>query len=169
MKRQTEPPQTYCVCALNGTMSLLGKKWVLFTVNAIGSHGAVRFTQLTKELKGVSPATLSWILHRLGQSGLVNRKSYPEIPPRVEYSLTESGKELQKAIIPILLWAARRDGYSRMLDDCDPGQLVEVGSVRPARECRPAGATAPSPALPPPTRKPLLGSSMSRSHVRRRI
>ncbi|EQD65497.1 HxlR family transcriptional regulator [mine drainage metagenome] len=121
MKDRTERRQTYCLCALNGTMSLLGKKWVLFAVNAIGRHGSVRFTDLARELSGVSPATLSWILRRLAQSGVVERRAFAEIPPRVEYSLTESGAELQQAIIPILLWASRRDQYSQMLDDCDPG------------------------------------------------
>jgi DNA-binding HxlR family transcriptional regulator len=107
-------------------MDLLGRKWVLFTINSIGNHGAVRFTELNKELRGVSPSTLSWILRELETTGIVARKSYPEIPPRVEYRLTENGSELRKAIIPLLRWAAKQDNYSKKLTDCDPNQLVKV-------------------------------------------
>jgi DNA-binding HxlR family transcriptional regulator len=144
MRRRTEGKQAYCICALDGTMDLLGKKWVLFTVNAIGTHGTMRFTELIKELKGVSPATLSWILRRLGQSDVVDRKAFAEIPPRVEYSLTVSGKELRKAIVPLLLWAAERDQYSQARNDCDAGQFVEIKSGRPSRECASAERVAPA-------------------------
>jgi DNA-binding HxlR family transcriptional regulator len=121
------------MCALNGTMDLLGKKWVLFTINSIGNHSSVRFTDLNKELKGVSPSTLSWILKELEQTGVIDRKSFAEIPPRVEYSLTSNGRELRKAIIPLLLWAAKQDDYPKKTENCDPCQYVEVNAGRNAR------------------------------------
>ena len=114
------------MCALNGTMDLLGKKWVLFTINSIGNHGAVRFTDLNRELRGVSPSTLAWILKQLEQTGVIERKSFAEIPPRVEYSLTSNGKELRKAIIPLLLWAAKQDDYPKKIENCEPCQYVKV-------------------------------------------
>jgi DNA-binding HxlR family transcriptional regulator len=119
------PRSVYCMCALNGTMDLLGKKWVLFTINSIGKHGSVRFKDLNKELKGASPSTLSWILKKLEQSGVIERKAFAEIPPRVEYSLTLNGKELKKAVIPLLVWAAKQDGDYKV-ENCDPSQFVEV-------------------------------------------
>ncbi len=69
------------MCALDGAMELLGKKWVLFVINSIGSHGTMRFKELYEELRGVSPSTLSWILRELHSAGVVDRKSFAEIPP----------------------------------------------------------------------------------------
>ncbi|MDG7013640.1 MAG: helix-turn-helix transcriptional regulator [Nitrososphaerota archaeon] len=117
---------TYCMCALNGTMDLLGRKWVLFAINSIGNHGSVRFTDLNRELRGVSPSTLAWILKQLEQIGVIKRKSFAEIPPRVEYSLTSNGKDLRTAIIPLLLWAARQDDYPMKVEGCEPCQYVQV-------------------------------------------
>ncbi|MDG6925748.1 MAG: helix-turn-helix transcriptional regulator [Nitrososphaerota archaeon] len=118
--------QDVCMCALDGTMDLLGKKWALFTINAIGNHGSVRFKDLYGELRGVSPSTLSSILRQLESRGIVNRKSYAEIPPRVEYSLTENGARLREAILPLLVWASRQDDYSKQAEECDPAQYVRV-------------------------------------------
>lgn len=116
------------MCALNGTMDLLGRKWVLFTIHSIGNHGSVRFTDLNKELKGVSPSTLSWILKKLEQSGVIERKPFAEIPPRVEYSLTGNGRDLRRAIMPLLFWAAKQDDYPKAIANCDPSQFIEVNS-----------------------------------------
>ncbi len=115
------------MCALDGVMDLLGKKWVLFTINSIGGHGTIRFSELYQELRGVSPSTLSWILRKLGESGVIERRSFAEIPPRVEYSLTRNGMDLQEAIQPLLLWASEQDGYPQLLENCDPKRYVEIG------------------------------------------
>ena|ERR1039458_5086811 len=126
MKNRSEPEEV-CMCALDGVMDLLGKKWVLFTINSIGGHGTIRFSELYQELRGVSPSTLSWILRKLGEAGVIERRSFAEIPPRVEYSLTRNGKDLQQAIQPLLLWASKQDGYSELLESCDPKRYVEIG------------------------------------------
>lgn len=115
-----------CICALNGTMNLLGKKWVLFTINSIGSRGSIRFRDLYSELKGVSPSTLSLILRQLESVGIIERRSFAEIPPRVEYSLTTNGRELQQAIIPLLTWAGKQDSYREQLKSCRPQDFVKV-------------------------------------------
>jgi DNA-binding HxlR family transcriptional regulator len=107
-------------------MNLLGKKWVLFTINSIGSRGSIRFRDLYSELKGVSPSTLSGILRQLESAGLVERRSFAEIPPRVEYSLTSNGRELQRAIIPLLAWAGKQDSYREKLGSCRPQDFVKV-------------------------------------------
>jgi len=119
-----------CMCALDGTMDLLGKKWVLFAINSIGNHGTVRFTELYDELRGVSPSTLSWVLRELQAAGLIERKSFAEIPPRVEYSLTKNGRELRLAIQPLLLWASRQDSYPERLAKCDPKHYVNISPVQ---------------------------------------
>ncbi|MFQ6068595.1 MAG: winged helix-turn-helix transcriptional regulator [Candidatus Bathyarchaeia archaeon] len=102
-----------CFCPLKGVIDIIGKKWSLLIINAIGNRGTLRFNTLMKELHGISPKTLSDTLKELQTEGLIRRKSFAEIPPRVEYSLTEEGMELRKAIIPLLQWAATRNSANK--------------------------------------------------------
>lgn len=95
-----------CLCPLEGIIDVIGKKWSLLIVNAIGNHGKLRFNMLMQELGNISPKTLSDTLKELCAEGIIQRESFAEIPPRVEYSLTADGLELRKAIIPLLQWAA---------------------------------------------------------------
>jgi DNA-binding HxlR family transcriptional regulator len=122
--------EAVCMCALDGTMDMLGKKWVLFAINSIGNHGTVRFTELYDELRGVSPSTLSWVLRELQKAGLIERRSFAEIPPRVEYSLTKNGKDLRQAIQPLLLWASKQDSYPERLAKCNPKHYVTINIVK---------------------------------------
>jgi DNA-binding HxlR family transcriptional regulator len=66
-----------------------------------------------EELHGISPKTLADTLKQLQNEQLLKRESFAEIPPRVEYSLTEDGRGLREAIVPILKWAATRQGSKR--------------------------------------------------------
>jgi len=97
-----------CLCPLEGVIDVISKKWTLLIVNVIGNHGRARFNKLMQELRGISPKTLADTLKQLREGGLINRESFAEIPPRVEYSLTSDGKRLREAIMPILTWAATR-------------------------------------------------------------
>src|SRR3990170_6669050 len=106
-----------CLCPLEGVIDVIGKKWALLIVNAIGNHGRLRFTNLMQELGNVSPKTLSDMLKELQAEGLVKRESFAEIPPRVEYSLTTNGVELRQAIVPLLKWAATRSNCEK--EKCD--------------------------------------------------
>jgi len=101
-----------CFCPLEGVIDVISKKWALLIVNAIGNHGRLRFNSLMKELEGISPKTLSDTLKELQTEGLIKRESFAEIPPRVEYSLTQDGIELRKSIIPLLRWAAARENVN---------------------------------------------------------
>jgi len=97
-----------CFCPVKGIIDVISKKWTLFIINALGNRGKLRFNDLMKELSGISPKTLSDTLKGLTEEGLIQRESFAEIPPRVEYSLTQEGVELRKAIIPLLKWTATR-------------------------------------------------------------
>lgn len=103
-----EESDAVCLCPLEGVINTIGKKWALLIINAIGNHGKLRFNQLLRELKGISPKTLADMLKELQGEGLIKRETFAEIPPRVEYSLTEDGVELRKAMIPLLEWASKR-------------------------------------------------------------
>ena len=104
--------QETCFCPVKGVIDLVGKKWVLLIVNSLGNFKVQRFKDLQNRLKGISPKTLSDTLTRLQEKGLVSRKSFNEIPPRVEYRLTEDGKEFREIIQPLIIWTARRDGWN---------------------------------------------------------
>jgi len=97
-----------CLCFVEGTLDAISKKWALLVINALGIHETLRYTELMKELEGISPKSLADTLTELCHQGLVRREPLTEIPPRVQYYLTEEGKHLRKAIDPLLQWALTR-------------------------------------------------------------
>jgi len=99
-----------CLCPLEGVIDIVSKKWALLVVNEIGNHKRIRYSDLMKEIDGISPKTLADILKELKQYNLVNREPFNEIPPRVDYTLTKDGEELREAVIPILRWAISKKG-----------------------------------------------------------
>jgi len=111
--KETDHLSHFCLCPLEGVIDTIGKKWALLIVNAIGNRGRMRFNRMMEELKVVSPTTLTDTLKELQREGLIRRESFAEIPPRVEYSLTEDGSELRRAIIPLLRWASTRTEKKR--------------------------------------------------------
>ena len=80
------------------TMSLIQGKYKMFILYALMDFGVVRFNEMKRYIRGISFKTLSATLKELEADGLVHREEYPQIPPKVEYSLTERGRSL----IPIL-------------------------------------------------------------------
>ncbi len=80
------------------TMSLIQGKYKMFILYALMGYGVVRFNELKKYIETISYKTLSATLKELEADGLVHREEYPQIPPKVEYSLTDRGRSL----IPIL-------------------------------------------------------------------
>ena len=107
-----------CSCPVKGIIDVVSKKWTLLIVNSLGVHGTLRFKELS-ELLGISPKTLSDTLKVLVNQGLALRVSYNTIPPKVEYSLSREGHEFREAILPLLRWAAGRDGGAH--EACMPG------------------------------------------------
>lgn len=99
-----------CLCPLEGVIDTISRKWALLIINEIGNHGRLRYNDLMKELEGISPKTLADILKDLLKEGLIERESFNEIPPRVEYSLSKKGKKLREAIVPLLQWAISKKG-----------------------------------------------------------
>jgi len=101
--------ENVCLCPLKGIIDVISKKWALLIINSIGNHGRLRFKGLMEGLEGISPKTLSDTLKDLEAEGLIRRESFAEIPPRVEYTLTNDGADLREAIIPLLRWTATRN------------------------------------------------------------
>ena len=86
---------------------LASKKWMLLVLAELHFHGTQRFNELLDNMKQVSPKILSKRLKELESRGLVDRKKFNEIPPRVEYSLTPKGEDLVKSFKDIGSWAIK--------------------------------------------------------------
>jgi DNA-binding HxlR family transcriptional regulator len=97
-----------CLCPLEGIVSVISKKWALQIIAEIGNHKKLRFNKIMESLGKISPKSLTDRLKELETTGLIKREVFAEIPPRVEYSLTQDGLELRRLIIPIMKWASSR-------------------------------------------------------------
>ncbi|MFA5254068.1 MAG: helix-turn-helix domain-containing protein [Methanoregula sp.] len=101
-----------CLCCLRGIMPVISKKWAVCIILSLGRNGKMRFNEIMGNCETISPKTLSDVLKDLSKAGLILRESYHEIPPRVEYSLTDEGNELRVALVPLLNWAKK---HNRMI------------------------------------------------------
>ena len=90
-------PLDNSVCPVACTARIISGKWTLLIIRDLTS-GVKRFSQLERSLKGISPKTLSERLHSLEEEGILLRQVFAEVPPRVEYSLTEKGHDLVDVI-----------------------------------------------------------------------
>lgn len=97
-----------CRCVLSDVMELLGRKYTMDLVCVIAAHDVVRFGDIEAHLPGASTSTLSTRLDELEDAGLIDRRRYDEIPPRVEYQLTPDGEDLAARFEPVAAWAAER-------------------------------------------------------------
>ncbi|GAA1465200.1 winged helix-turn-helix transcriptional regulator [Microbacterium thalassium] len=80
-------------------------KWGVLVLLAL-SDGTARWGELRRTVEGISEKMLASTLRTLERDGLVDRTSYPEVPPRVEYALTERGRELMQHMLPLMQWIA---------------------------------------------------------------
>ena len=93
-------------CPVERAATVIGGKWTLLILRDLFS-GTKRFGELRTSLTGISPKTLTERLRALEQDGIITRKIYPEVPPRVEYSLTTSGQKLGPIIEGMREWGER--------------------------------------------------------------
>ncbi|MGI8513272.1 MAG: winged helix-turn-helix transcriptional regulator [Solirubrobacteraceae bacterium] len=84
-------------CPVCRTADIVCSKWTMLVIRDL-ADGRSRFCELERSLEGISPRTLSLRLRALEEEGIVERRTYPEVPPRVEYALTEKGC----ALLPII-------------------------------------------------------------------
>lgn len=120
-------------CPVCRTAEVVCGKWTLLIIRDL-AEGRSRFCELERSLHGISPRTLSLRLRALEEEGIVERQTYAEVPPRVEYALTEKGR----ALVPIIEDMRR---YGRQWlgagDDC---ATAVAGALDAAAQ--PAGAAA---------------------------
>ena len=94
-------------CPVHYALTVLNGKWKLQICWALHHEKVIRFNELRRKLNGISNLMLSRNLQELEQNHIVSRKQYNEIPPRVEYSLTELGKEISPALELLGHWGEK--------------------------------------------------------------
>ncbi|WP_221392149.1 helix-turn-helix domain-containing protein [Dyadobacter sp. NIV53] len=92
-------------CGIRNLLDRVGDKWSLMIMDILGSEGTLRFSELDHKIESISQKMLTVTLKSLETDGLVDRKMYPQIPPKVEYSLTDLGRTLLPAITMLKNWA----------------------------------------------------------------
>ena len=92
-------------CPVETTLLLISDKWKVLILRDL-LDGTLRFGELRRSLGSVSQKVLTANLRQMERDGLVHRKVYPEVPPRVEYSLTETGKSLRPVIEAMRDWGS---------------------------------------------------------------
>lgn len=113
--KQLPVQQRRCECCTDGIIDLIGKKWTLCILVTLGNIPSLRFNALLDELSGISPRTLSDTLKELVGQGIIARQVFAEAPPRVEYSLTQEGWRLRRAVVPLMEWAVAHNTYTTTL------------------------------------------------------
>ncbi|MCE2734411.1 MAG: helix-turn-helix domain-containing protein [Cyclobacteriaceae bacterium] len=95
----------YSFCPVRDVITRISDKWSMLTIYALGAYGTLRFNELKVKIGDVSQRMLTVTLRNLEEDGMIKRKVYPEIPPRVEYALTPLGEGLLKQVSLLGDWA----------------------------------------------------------------
>lgn len=100
------------ICVLDYAFQRIGGKYKGRILWALHTHNVLRYGELNRELSDITPKMLTQTLRELESDGLINRKLYPQVPPKVEYTLSETGEELIPFIQYLVNW-----GYKQMSND----------------------------------------------------
>lgn len=101
-------------CVVNQALVLLADKWTLLVLLVL-LQDKKRYSELQRQILGVSPKMLTQTLRSLEQNGLVEREIFPEIPPRVEYSLTPFGRSLGPVLAALFEWSVEHEPQVRAI------------------------------------------------------
>ena len=107
------------ICPVRDVLSRLGDKWSMLVLITLKANGTMRFSDIARSIGDVSQRMLTVTLRHLETDGLVERCVFPEVPPRVEYTLTQMGQSLMPHLENLVAWAeeheevilSRRAGY----------------------------------------------------------
>lgn len=105
----------YEYCKAAPMLEWLGNKWALVVLMKISEHEPVRFNELYRNIPSVSEKVLSQVLKQLTTDGIIQRKLFPDVPPRVEYSLSELGNTLLPSIESLINWG--RENFDRIIEN----------------------------------------------------
>ena len=105
-KNMADFQASYLACPIRQVISRFGDKWSMLVLYSLHTSetGVLRFNELRRHMTDCSQKMLSQTLKNLEHNHLVHRKVYPEVPPRVEYSLTDTGKSLMPVLVSLIDW-----------------------------------------------------------------
>jgi DNA-binding HxlR family transcriptional regulator len=113
-------------CPVEAAMDLIGGKWKSVILYHLLRDGTLRFSELRRRLTGITQRMLTRQLRELEEDGLVRRTAYAEVPPRVEYDLTDVGQSLEPVIAALKAWGdARKQGAASAVRDASTVARVE--------------------------------------------
>lgn len=119
-------------CPIQTTLSLINGKWKLSILKTL-SQGAVRYGQIGTEIPEISAKVLTQQLREMETDGLILRTIYPEVPPRVEYSLTEMGVSIFSIFLALRTWGLEKDNVRKPVckncKKCVPIHLKQKSAV----------------------------------------
>lgn len=107
IKKLNEPKEitgSELLCPIRYVLDIVGGKWKLAILCILSSGGVIRYNSLKRKLNGITNMMLAQSLKELEAANMINRAQYNEIPPRVEYSLTEKGKSIVPNLINLAKW-----------------------------------------------------------------
>ena len=107
MRKKDVHNSMFEMCPVRNVIARFGNKWGFLVLLTISDYGTIRFNELSRAIPDLSTRVLSSTLRTLEADSLVLRKVYPEIPPRVEYSLTSIGAELIPIVQELTAWASK--------------------------------------------------------------
>ena len=127
-KRPPELEYTPANCHARDILARIGDKWSVSVMHVLGDARTVRFNELRNQIDGISQRMLTVTLRGLERDGLVARTVYPEVPPRVEYSLTPLGTTLRELVRALVAWSGAH------LSEVDVARAAyDARNGRPAR------------------------------------
>ena len=98
-------------CPIRNVLSRFSSKWAMLILCILSENEATRFNSISKAIPDISSKVLTETLKSLEADGLISRKIYAEVPPKVEYSLTELGKSLIPILNTLISWAIENSAY----------------------------------------------------------
>lgn len=99
-------------CPLTFALNLIGGKWRLPIIWALSKNGTMRYNELKRNIEGITNMMLTQTLKDLEQHGIISRRQFMEVPPRVEYSLTDDGESLIPALKALAGWGNKMKSTS---------------------------------------------------------
>lgn len=93
------------ICPVRNVVARFGNKWALLVILILSENEPIRYNELGRKIPDISPRILANTLRTLEADGLITRKYYPEVPPKVEYSLSDTGRSLVPIIMQLTEWA----------------------------------------------------------------
>ena len=135
MEKTAHP--TYAHCPIRHIVDRFGDKWSLLVLYNLHTSGCLRFSEIHRRTADISQKMLTSTLRKLEQDGLLSRKVYPEVPPRVEYALTPRGESLMPHLTALIGWA--EENFDAILEDRERAKDIATARACPANQADTCG------------------------------